>query len=193
MMLFIDFPDHLSPEEKLQRRKLKNRVAAQNARDKKRAKMEDMEEKLKKLESEAKRLREENQKLKLINERLSMSQMPPSPPDSLTSPVSPAGSYTNTSSTYASSISGDSLDENNTNSQTFVMSAIDTFEPAAFNKILRQKGTSAELAEMRSRSSSHSSSSSPSLTSCVRSPDSSPLTQCNNKENVLPLKKRLKT
>ena len=35
--------DHLSPEEKLMRRKLKNRVAAQNARDKKRAKMEDME------------------------------------------------------------------------------------------------------------------------------------------------------
>ena len=35
--------DHLSPEEKLMRRKLKNRVAAQNARDKKRVKMEDME------------------------------------------------------------------------------------------------------------------------------------------------------
>ena len=33
--------DHLSPEEKLMRRKLKNRVAAQNARDKKRVKMED--------------------------------------------------------------------------------------------------------------------------------------------------------
>merc|ERR1712062_14911 len=35
--------DHLSPEEKLMRRKLKNRVAAQNARDKKRTKMEEME------------------------------------------------------------------------------------------------------------------------------------------------------
>ena len=38
--------DHLSPEEKLMRRKLKNRVAAQNARDKKRVKMEDMEAEL---------------------------------------------------------------------------------------------------------------------------------------------------
>ena len=38
--------DHLSPEEKLMRRKLKNRVAAQNARDKKRTKMEDMEAEL---------------------------------------------------------------------------------------------------------------------------------------------------
>ena len=38
--------DHLSPEEKLMRRKLKNRVAAQNARDKKRTKMEEMEAEL---------------------------------------------------------------------------------------------------------------------------------------------------
>ena len=41
--------DHLSPEEKLMRRKLKNRVAAQNARDKKRVKMEDMELELKRI------------------------------------------------------------------------------------------------------------------------------------------------
>lgn len=41
--------DHLSPEEKLMRRKLKNRVAAQNARDKKRVKMEEMEGELQRL------------------------------------------------------------------------------------------------------------------------------------------------
>ena len=41
--------DHLSPEEKMMRRKLKNRVAAQNARDKKRCKMEEMEVELENL------------------------------------------------------------------------------------------------------------------------------------------------
>ena len=41
--------DHLSPEEKLMRRKLKNRVAAQNARDKKRVKFEEMEAELDRL------------------------------------------------------------------------------------------------------------------------------------------------
>ena len=41
--------DHLSSDEKLMRRKLKNRVAAQNARDKKRVKMEDMEGDLERL------------------------------------------------------------------------------------------------------------------------------------------------
>lgn len=35
--------DHLSVEEKIQRKKLKNRVAAQTSRDRKKAKMEDME------------------------------------------------------------------------------------------------------------------------------------------------------
>jgi hypothetical protein len=41
--------DHSSPDEKLMRRKLKNRVAAQNARDKKRVKMEDMEGELERI------------------------------------------------------------------------------------------------------------------------------------------------
>lgn len=38
--------DHLTQEEKIQRKKLKNRVAAQTSRDRKKAKMEDMEHKI---------------------------------------------------------------------------------------------------------------------------------------------------
>ncbi len=62
--------DHLSAEEKLMRRKLKNRVAAQNARDKKRAKMDDMEELIKQMEQDRKQLMEENEKLNALNKRL---------------------------------------------------------------------------------------------------------------------------
>lgn len=63
--------DHLSPEEKLMRRKLKNRVAAQNARDKKRVKMEEMEIELKRIKAHAKALEQKNAKLVSENERLS--------------------------------------------------------------------------------------------------------------------------
>merc|ERR1712038_2210935 len=62
--------DHLSPEEKLMRRKLKNRVAAQNARDKKRVKMDEMEVKMKELEAEHARIKSENASLKALNARL---------------------------------------------------------------------------------------------------------------------------
>merc|ERR1712096_228296 len=62
--------DHMTPEEKMMRRKLKNRVAAQNARDKKRVKMDDMEDRIKRLEDENKRILEQNQKLMEFNRRL---------------------------------------------------------------------------------------------------------------------------
>ncbi|NWH61933.1 XBP1 protein, partial [Geococcyx californianus] len=51
---------HLSPEEKALRRKLKNRVAAQSARDRKKARMAELEQQVLELE-------EENQKLLLEN------------------------------------------------------------------------------------------------------------------------------
>merc|ERR1712037_777829 len=62
--------DHLSSDEKLMRRKLKNRVAAQNARDKKRVKMEDMEGDLERLKAHAKALETRNAQLVSENERL---------------------------------------------------------------------------------------------------------------------------
>ncbi|NWX86707.1 XBP1 protein, partial [Nothoprocta ornata] len=54
---------HLSPEEKALRRKLKNRVAAQSARDRKKARMSELEQQVLELE-------EENQKLLLENQLL---------------------------------------------------------------------------------------------------------------------------
>ncbi|XP_068268610.1 LOW QUALITY PROTEIN: X-box-binding protein 1 [Nyctibius grandis] len=54
---------HLSPEEKALRRKLKNRVAAQSARDRKKARMMELEQQVVELE-------EENQKLLLENQLL---------------------------------------------------------------------------------------------------------------------------
>jgi len=68
--------DHLTPEEKLMRRKLKNRVAAQNARDKKRVKMDEMEAKMKELEEINARLLNENDSLRALNERLMMDEKP---------------------------------------------------------------------------------------------------------------------
>ncbi|BFZ18686.1 hypothetical protein BsWGS_21725 [Bradybaena similaris] len=55
---------HLSPDEKLLRRKLKNRVAAQTARDRKKALMAELEEKVSKLEEENKLLKRQNFTLK---------------------------------------------------------------------------------------------------------------------------------
>ena len=62
--------DHLSSDQKLMRRKLKNKVAAQNARDKKRVKMQNMEVDLERLKAHAKALEARNAQLVSKNERL---------------------------------------------------------------------------------------------------------------------------
>uniref|UniRef100_A0A8C4XHY6 X-box-binding protein 1 n=1 Tax=Erpetoichthys calabaricus TaxID=27687 RepID=A0A8C4XHY6_ERPCA len=55
---------HLSPEEKALRRKLKNRVAAQTARDRKKAKMGELEQQVLELEMENQKLQIENRLLR---------------------------------------------------------------------------------------------------------------------------------
>ncbi|XP_054628981.1 LOW QUALITY PROTEIN: X-box-binding protein 1 [Dunckerocampus dactyliophorus] len=55
---------HLSPEEKALRRKLKNRVAAQTARDRKKAKMGELEQQVLELELENQKLHIENRLLR---------------------------------------------------------------------------------------------------------------------------------
>ena len=62
--------NHLSSNEKLMRRKVKNRVAAQNARHKKREKMEEMERDLDRLKAHAKALEVRNAQLVSKYERL---------------------------------------------------------------------------------------------------------------------------
>lgn len=55
---------NLSPEERLMRRKLKNRVAAQTARDRKKQRMDELEVMLANIEAENKRLQAENEALR---------------------------------------------------------------------------------------------------------------------------------
>jgi len=62
--------DHLSPKEKLMRRRLKNRITAQNARDKNRLKMEDMKTEFERLRAHTKALEVRNAQLVSENERL---------------------------------------------------------------------------------------------------------------------------
>ncbi|XP_072944101.1 uncharacterized protein Xbp1 [Epargyreus clarus] len=62
--------DHLTWEEKMQRKKLKNRVAAQTSRDRKKAKMDEMEARIQHFMDMNERLLSEVESLKALNERL---------------------------------------------------------------------------------------------------------------------------
>lgn len=61
---------HLTPEEKLQRRKIKNRVAAQSARDRKKVKMDELEETVRVLKEQNERLAAENSLLRKQTQKL---------------------------------------------------------------------------------------------------------------------------
>ncbi|VDN08490.1 unnamed protein product [Thelazia callipaeda] len=61
---------HLTPEEKQYRRKMKNRVAAQTARDRKKFRTNQLEEALRRLHQDNMKLREENKSLKMTCEDL---------------------------------------------------------------------------------------------------------------------------
>lgn len=62
--------DHLTHEEKIMRRKLKNRVAAQCARDRKKARMNELEEQVAELQAEKNFLLAENGELRRKNAKL---------------------------------------------------------------------------------------------------------------------------
>lgn len=62
--------DHLTYEEKVQRKKLKNRVAAQTSRDRKKMKMDDMEANLQQLSDENTQLKSNFRKLEATNHTL---------------------------------------------------------------------------------------------------------------------------
>lgn len=62
--------DHLTEEEKTLRRKIKNRVAAQSARDRKKALLENLEDDNKILQSEIKTINRKNEELAKRNEEL---------------------------------------------------------------------------------------------------------------------------
>merc|ERR1711976_868184 len=67
--------DLLSPDERLQRRKLKNRVAAQNARDKKKAQTEEMEKVIEQMRIEKQLLAAENARLLALTEQLQQENL----------------------------------------------------------------------------------------------------------------------
>jgi hypothetical protein len=62
--------DHLTLEEKVQRKKLRNRVSAQSSRDRKRARLDDLEAEVKALREKNEALTDQCQNLQLENQQL---------------------------------------------------------------------------------------------------------------------------
>lgn len=91
--------DNLSAEERALRRKLKNRVAAQTARDRKKARMTELEELVAQLEKENKTLRLDNESLRKHSEAVTIENSELRVRLGLTPPVSPAPVCTNYPST----------------------------------------------------------------------------------------------
>lgn len=132
--------DHLSPEEKLLRRKLKNRVAAQNARDKKRAKMDEMEDLISLLKEQKKALEKENERLKKINSRLEEENGVLRIKDQ--APLSPAYSTASSSSSNGSSYPvGNDLIQDIVVSRPVKFNSSSTKEPAELLINLLLKGS----------------------------------------------------
>merc|ERR1712013_624349 len=79
--------DHLSPEERLMRRKLKNRVAAQTARDKKKAQTDEMEIMIQQLKEDRQKMLEESSRLQAVNTQLQLDNASSSYPCSWSCPL----------------------------------------------------------------------------------------------------------
>lgn len=102
--------DHLTREEKIMRRKLKNRVAAQSARDRKKARMDELEEQVTQLQADRIALMEENRLLRQRleecqreNQRL-VERLEAKPTIQLPTPISTPTTTTTTTSSKAAPV-----------------------------------------------------------------------------------------
>jgi len=117
---------HLTQEEKLNRRKMKNREAAQNARDRKKEQTRTMEETLRRLVVENRRLRAENAQLRADMSKCGCIQQPISQLSIPTSDYETSSSNTHSpSSTPMTSVGS---------STTHVESAVDGCDEAYYSQ-----------------------------------------------------------